>query len=166
MVVGIAMGGCGATPPSPASQYSPQEGQEEQPAGWLRQRPETPIHPSLQRPALGETLITDGRHWVAQLMEDITQRMGKSHQLECYYIPTSHLGDRPNLLCLPTGNVSSRGAAGLREGHRVVLSDIHHAHEKDQDVYSQLGGHSKPHSHLFFALGHLWVQLFQWRGSS
>ncbi|XP_074880205.1 protein brambleberry-like [Buteo buteo] len=87
------------------------EGQEERPAGWLRQRPETPIHPNLQRPALGETLITDGQHWVAQLMEDITQRMG---------------------------NVSSRGAAGLREGHRVVLSDIHHAHEKDQDVYSQL----------------------------
>ncbi|KAM9644163.1 protein brambleberry-like [Morphnus guianensis] len=83
------------------------EGQEER----LRQRLETPIHPSLQRPALGETLITGGQHWLAQLMEDITQRMG---------------------------NVSSREAAGLRERHRVVLSDIHHAHEKDHDVYSQL----------------------------
>ncbi|XP_040979104.1 protein brambleberry-like isoform X2 [Aquila chrysaetos chrysaetos] len=87
------------------------EGQEERPAGWLRQRLETPIHPSLQRPALDKTIITGGQYWVAQLMEDITQRMG---------------------------NVSSRGAAGLREGHRVVLSDIHHTHEKDQDVYSQL----------------------------
>lgn len=152
--VGHRHGGLWGHPPSPAPQYSPQEGQEERPAGWLRQRPETPIHPNLQRPALGETLITDGQHWVAQLMEDITQRMGKSHQLECYYVPTSHLGDRPNLLCLPTGNVSSRGAAGLREGHQVVLSDIHHAHEKDQDVYSQLGGHAaNPVPVSFFCTG-------------
>ncbi|XP_076185056.1 protein brambleberry-like [Aptenodytes patagonicus] len=90
------------------------EGQEELwkwPDGWLRPRLETPVHHSLQRSALDETLIASGQHRVAQLMEDITQRMG---------------------------NVSSRGAAGLQEGHRVVLSNLHHAQERARDVYSQL----------------------------
>ncbi|XP_050771716.1 protein brambleberry-like isoform X1 [Gymnogyps californianus] len=84
---------------------------QEQRAGWLRPRLENPVHLSLQQPALDETLIASGEHRVAQLMEDITQRMG---------------------------NMSSRGAMGLREGHRVVLSDLHHAQEKAQDIYSQL----------------------------
>ncbi|XP_074942083.1 protein brambleberry-like isoform X3 [Phalacrocorax aristotelis] len=88
-----------------------QEEMQEQLAGWLRPRLETPIHPSLQQLALDETLITSGQHRVAQLMEDITQWMG---------------------------NTSSCGAAGLREGERVVLSHLHHAQERAQDIYSQL----------------------------
>ncbi|XP_075599268.1 protein brambleberry-like [Balearica regulorum gibbericeps] len=76
-----------------------------------RPRLETPIHHSLQHPALDETLFSGKQHRVAQLMEDITQQMG---------------------------NVSGRGAPGLLEGCRVVLSDLHHAQERAQDVYSQL----------------------------
>ncbi|XP_075351511.1 protein brambleberry-like isoform X5 [Mycteria americana] len=90
------------------------EGQKElweQPAGWLWLTLETPVHHNLQQPALNETLIASGQHQVAQLMEDITRRMG---------------------------NVSSRGAAGLWERHRVVLSDLHCAQERTRDVYSQL----------------------------
>ncbi|XP_050771717.1 protein brambleberry-like isoform X2 [Gymnogyps californianus] len=48
---------------------------QEQRAGWLRPRLENPVHLSLQQPALDETLIASGEHRVAQLMEDITQRM-------------------------------------------------------------------------------------------
>ncbi|XP_051467378.1 protein brambleberry-like [Apus apus] len=72
---------------------------------------EAPVHPSLQPPVLDETLITNGQLRVAQLMEDIAQRMG---------------------------NVSSHGATGLREGHRVVLSSLHQAQERAQDVHPQL----------------------------
>ncbi|XP_054674417.1 protein brambleberry-like isoform X2 [Grus americana] len=74
-------------------------------------RLETPIHHGLQHPALDETLFSGKQHRVAQLMEDITQQMG---------------------------NMSGRGASGLQEGRRVVLSDLHHAQERAQDVYSQL----------------------------
>ncbi|XP_072707883.1 protein brambleberry-like isoform X2 [Ciconia boyciana] len=90
------------------------EGQKElweRPAGWLRPTLETPVHHNLQQLALNETLIASGQRQVAQLMEDITRRMG---------------------------NVSSRGATGLWEGHRVVLSDLHRAQERTRDVYSQL----------------------------
>ncbi|XP_009880575.1 PREDICTED: protein brambleberry-like [Charadrius vociferus] len=83
----------------------------EQPTGWLRPRLEMSIHRSLQQPVLDETLIASGQHRVAQPMEDITQQMG---------------------------NVSSQGATGLREGHRLVLSDLHHEQERAQDIYSQL----------------------------
>lgn len=51
------------------------------------------MHRSLQQPVLDETLIASGQHQVAQLMEDITQRMGKSPWLGCCDIPVSHLGD-------------------------------------------------------------------------
>ncbi|KAM6375935.1 uncharacterized protein FN964_001855 [Alca torda] len=59
-----------------------------------------------------ETLITSREHQVAQLMENIAQWMG---------------------------NASSRGAAGLQEGHRVFLSDLHHTQERARGIYSQLG---------------------------
>nr|XP_021145785.1 protein brambleberry-like [Columba livia] len=70
---------------------------------------ETPIHRSLQW--LEETLVTSERLQVAQLMEDIIQEMG---------------------------NASTRGATGLREQHRVVLSDLHRVQERARDVHSQL----------------------------
>ncbi|KAM9235916.1 protein brambleberry-like [Leptosomus discolor] len=88
-----------------------QEEPQEQPAGWLRPRLETPDHHSPQQPVVDETLVAARQHRVAQLMEDTT------HQ---------------------EGNVSSRGATGHWEGHRVVLSDLHQAQERAQDVYSQL----------------------------
>ncbi|XP_074434118.1 protein brambleberry-like isoform X3 [Larus michahellis] len=76
------------------------EGQEE-----LQEQPGKFLQPRL------ETLITSREHQVAQLMEDIAQRMG---------------------------NVSSHGTMGLQEGHRVVLSDLHHTQERARDIYSQL----------------------------
>ncbi|KAK4826823.1 hypothetical protein QYF61_011631 [Mycteria americana] len=67
------------TYPCTPDMCSPQEGQKElweQPAGWLWLTLETPVHHNLQQPALNETLIASGQHQVAQLMEDITRRMG------------------------------------------------------------------------------------------
>ncbi|XP_009472334.1 PREDICTED: protein brambleberry-like [Nipponia nippon] len=98
--------GCRTYPCTPDA-----EEPQEQPDGQLRPRLETPIHHSLQRPTLDETLVASGQHRVAQLVEDTTQQMG---------------------------NVSSREAAGLREGHQVVLSNLHHAQKRAKDVCSQL----------------------------
>ncbi|KAM6278355.1 protein brambleberry-like [Spheniscus humboldti] len=114
--LGVAVFNCQASTEGhqPYPRTPDMEGQEELwkwPNRWLRPRLETPVHHSLQQSALDETLIASRQHRVAQLTEDITQRMG---------------------------NVSSRGAAGLQEGHRVVLSDLHHAQERARDVYSQL----------------------------
>ncbi|KAM6087860.1 protein brambleberry-like isoform 2-T2 [Chlamydotis macqueenii] len=80
-----------------------------------RTKPRTPGMEELRQSALDVTLIASRQHRMAQLMEDVAQQIR---------------------------NMSSRGATGLREEHRVVLSNLDHVQERARHIYSQIGGNA------------------------